>query len=299
MRRQFGFLLIGATLIGAVSLWPIASGLADENINNTQQAQEQQVDDKKTNVSKTLPYITRAEAAELLVNSLELNLDGFRFYKAPEVSDFFDDVVAADPSANEIMILGYNGVLHTDDRSFCPSELITREEIAQICGGLLQRKAQGQVQMEVGPQINDLNKANKVAVDDIKLLVGLKIMVLTEDGNFQPDRGVLAEELKNVIKRLEPFLKVKTNDITAEVVTGKEGCREVEISWGEKPSSGYELTISKIDLQGNTLMVYYQTKEPTPSSYNSTVITEPKDSKPIPSNYPTKLDIKLVKDLKN
>ncbi|GAB6180474.1 hypothetical protein JCM14036_17930 [Desulfotomaculum defluvii] len=299
MRKSISCLMVGAILIGAVSLGPITTGLADENTNNKLINQEQLVNDREITVKKEVTYVSREEAAEVLVNSLDLDLDGLRFFKAPEVSDFFDDVSKDAASANAIMILGYNGALHTNDRNFRPSVMITRQELAEICGSLLQHMGPEQPQSTKHPLIKDLNTVSKDTVDDVKLLVGLKVMSLTKDGYFQPNLGVKPEELQNIIKRLDVLLKVERDEISAEVVSGKEGGREVEISWGEKPSSGYEINIVEMNLEGNTLMIHYQTKEPTPSSYNSTVITEPKDRKPIPNNYPTINNIELVRVIKN
>lgn len=299
MRKSISYLLVSAVLIGAVSLGPVATGLADENTTNKQTNQEQVASDQEIKVKKEITYLSRGEAAEILVDALDLNLDGLRFFKAPEVKDFFDDVSADTNSANAIMILGYNGVLHTNNRSFRPSDIITREELAELCGSLLQHRAQGKLFPAKYPQIKDLPMSNKDAVDDIKLMVGLNIMHLTKDGYFQPDLGVKAQDLQEIIKRLEIYLNVDKNEIAAEIISGKEGGREIEISWGEKPSSGYEISIVKMNLEGNKLVVHYQTKEPTPGSYNSTVIIEPKDNKPIPNNYPANINIELVKAIKN
>ncbi|MEG6523522.1 S-layer homology domain-containing protein [Desulfotomaculum sp. 1211_IL3151] len=299
MRKSISDLLVSAVLIGAVSLGPAATGLADENTNNERINQEQVFSNKGTTVKKEITDLSRGEAAEMLVDALDLNLDQLRFFKAPEVKDFFDDVSLDTDYANAIMILGYNGVLHTNNRNFRPSDTITREELAEICGGLLQQQAQGVLHPAKHPQIKDLREMNKDAVDDIKLMISLNVMHLTKDGYFQPKLGVKATELKQIIKQLETYLNVNKDEIAAEIISGKEGGREIEISWGEKPSSGYEISIVKMNLEGNTLLVHYQTKEPTPGSYNSTVIVEPKDTQPIPGNYPANINIELVKAIKN
>lgn len=292
MRKSISYLLVSAVLIGTVSLGPVTTGLADENNNNKITNQEQVV-------NKQISYLSRGEAAEILVDALDLNLDNLRFFKAPGVKDFFDDVSVDSDSANAIMILGYNGALQTNNRNFRPSDTITREELAEICGGLLQHQAQGKLHPAKHPRIKDLREINKDAVDDVKLMLSLNVMHLTREGYFQPDLGVKAKDLKEIIKQLDPYLNVDKDEIAAEIISSKEGGREIEISWGEKPSSGYEISIVKMNLEGTTLLVHYQTKEPTPGSYNSTVIIEPKDNQPIPKNYPANIDIELVKAIKN
>ncbi|WP_333871335.1 S-layer homology domain-containing protein [Desulforamulus putei] len=305
MQKSAGYVIISALLIGAAAFWPIGLGQADETNVTVPQAQKQSVivDNPINNTApsgagtnKSSPYVTRGEFAVKLVNSLGLNLDGYRFFKAPEVKDFFDDVPAGSPQANAIMILGYNGVIQTTDRSFRPSEMLLREEMAQILGNLLQQKARNRSEPAADqPQIKDLAAASTEAADDIKLVVGLNIMRLNREGSFQPKQGVTPQEMATILKEVKQRIGVSDSDVTAKIISGKEGGRVLEISWGEKPSSGYEIYIVDMKLDGHTLTVNYQTKEPTPGSYNSTVITEPKDTRPIPVNYPAQLNIQLNK----
>lgn len=306
MKKTLGHVLIGALFMSAAAFGPIGLGQADETkkvaVPQTQN-QSTVIENSTKNTAptgvgtnKSNPYVTRGEFAVKAVNTLELNLDGYRFFKAPEVTDFFDDVPAGDPQANAVMILGYNGAIQTSDRFFRPSEPILREELASILGNLLQQKAQDQLEAAASqPNVKDLAKASSETADDIKLMVGLDIMHLNQEGNFQPKQGVTSQELTGILKAMQRIVGIHDTGVTAKIITAKDGGRVVEVSWGEKPSSGYEIYIADMRLQGNTLLVNYQTKEPTPGSYNSTVITEPKDAKPIPVNYPAQLKVELNK----
>ena len=306
MQKTLGYVLIGALFMSAAVFWPIGLGQADETNKVTVPQTPKQsatADNSIKNTApagagtnKSSPYVTRGEFAVKLVNTLELNLDGYRFFKAPEVTDFFDDVPTGDLQASAIMILGYNGAIQTSDKFFRPSEMILREELAQVLGSLLKQKAPNQLGPVANePQIKDLARAGSEAADDIKLMVGLNIMYLNRDGNFRPKQGVTPQELAAVLKEMKRTIGIHDSGVVAKIITAKEGGRELEISWGEKPSSGYEIYIEDMKLDGNTLIVNYCTKEPTPGSYNSTVITEPKDTKPIPFNYPAQLNIQLNK----
>lgn len=298
MQKTFSSLIIGSLIVGSTSLWPVGLGQADENSQITTNQQNQKATSSVVTVvnNKANSYITRGEFAENLVDQMDLNLDGYRFFKAPLVTDFFDDVSVDDSSANEIMILGYNGLINTSDRKFRSSEILLREEMARTLATLLQHKGSSQLSPSKDlPTINDLGKVDDDVVDDIKLLVSLKVMNLNKDGNFLPTQGVTPEELRASLKRLSSYIEVQDNDIMTKIITNKEGEREIELSWGEKPSSGYEISIVNLELKDNAMVVNYQTKEPDAGSYNSTVITEPKDSKPIPKNYPAQLVVKLNK----
>lgn len=304
MQKKVGFLLLGSMLLGFVFLGPAGQGQADQTKPLVAPAQQYLNNTKNESSLPVLPvdpgkndsYVSRGEFAVKLVSALELNLDGYRFFKAPEVKDFFDDVPLESPVAEAITILGYNGVLNTSERSFRPDDKISREQLAVMLANLLHQKskaATGDVQIK--PVINDLSLADKEAREDIKYAVGLNVMATNRNGNFKPKQAVTQQELTMILGNLESLIKTDHSEVSARVITNGEGGREVELSWGEKPSSGYEITIVEFTLDGDTVVVTYQTQEPAAGSYNSTVITEPKDSHPIPLNYPSNLKLELKK----
>ena len=299
MKKYLSCLMAGALLLAAVAIYPIGKSQADENHKIAHPQQKNAIN--KTEVTPVTPvvnqYITRAELAEKLVNTLNLNLNSFRFLKPPAVTEFYDDVKVEEPYADAVMILVYNQVINSSDRFFRPSETILREELAGMIGNLLQHQPGKNLVKSSGElMIKDLANADSQAVDNIKLVVGQKIMNLNQDGNFQPKQGITHEEAQAILKNLENLVGVNDTGVTAQIVTNKEGSRALELSWGEKPSSGYKIFILDMQLKENTLIVKYDTKEPTPSSYNSTVIIEPKDSKPIPASYPAQLTLQLQED---
>ncbi|SHK12239.1 S-layer homology domain-containing protein [Desulforamulus aeronauticus] len=302
MKKRLSCIMAGALLLTAVALYPIGKSQADEKNKIAHPQQKNAIN--KTEVTPVTPavadinkvnqYITRAELAEKMVNSLNLNLNSFRFLKPPAVAEFYDDVKVEESYADAVMILVYNQVINSSDRFFRPSENILREELAEMIGNLLQHQpGKNLVESSGEPVIKDLAKANSKATDNIKLVVGQKIMNLNQEGNFQPKQGITSAEAQAILKNLEQLVGVNDTGVTAQIITNKEGSRALEISWGEKPSSGYKIFIVDMQLKEHTLIVKYDTKEPTPGSYNSTVITEPKDSKPIPASYPAQLTLQL------
>ncbi|AQS59545.1 S-layer homology domain-containing protein [Desulforamulus ferrireducens] len=309
MRLFLVCVMAGALLLTASVLSPIGKSQADENNKKQQPIPQQAVINTEvtpvtpvaTDTAKTgkenqvKQYVTRGELAEKLVQSLNLNLDNFRFLKPPAVTELFDDVQTEASYADDVMILVYNQVVNSSERIFRPSEPVLREELAQIIGNLLRHHAEeGLVESVDEPVVKDLAKANAKAAEDIKLAVAMNIMKLNQDGNFLPKQGVTPRELQNILKEMENQLGVNDTGVTAQIITNQDGGREVEISWGEKPSSGYKIFIVDLELDKDTLIIKYTTEEPTPGSYNSTVITEPKDNKPIPESYPAQLNLQLV-----
>lgn len=306
MKQTLVGVMAGALLLTAAALYPIGNSQADENnkiiqtnpqnaIINTEVTPVTPTPAGTNEVNKVSQYMSRGELAEKLVKTLDLNLDGFRFLKPPAVSEFYDDVKVEESYADAVMILVYNQVVNSSDREFRPADIILREELAEMIGNLMRHQPRKNlVEPSCELVVKDLAKAEAKAADDIKLVIGLNIMHLNQDGNFQPKQGLTPTEVQGILKSLENLVGVNDTEVTAQIITNKEGGRELELSWGEKPSSGYKIFVIDIELDKNTLIVKYDTKEPTPGSYNSTVITEPKDSKPIPANYPAQLNIQLV-----
>ena len=305
MQKKFGIVLLGSMLAGVLFLGPMGLGQAVEMVKapfNPAQQKESTV--RNTNHLSASPmessynqsFVSRAEVATKLVDALDLNLDGYRFFEAPEVKDFFDDVPLNSPAAEAITILGYNGALNTVDRSFGPDEKMPREEMAVILANLMHQKAKiSASQPGEIPSVKDLSQVDKEAVEAVQQVVGLKIMDVDQQGNFQPQQGMTQEELNKILANLKQRINTNNSDISARIITDAEGGRKVELSWGGKPSSGYEIKIIDLALEGETLNVTYQTREPSSGSYNSTAITEPKDSHSIPAQYPLNLKIQLQK----
>ncbi|RYD02023.1 hypothetical protein N752_26590 [Desulforamulus aquiferis] len=275
MQKLISYMLLGAFVLGSAVCWPIELGQADEIAKAPVQQLVQESEVISTATEKPGPvevkkpeiiHITRGEAAEKLVNALDLNLDAYRFFKAPEVSDFFDDVSQGSSFAKAIMILGYNGAVDTSERSFRPSDKINREEMAQMLGGLLRNKAKNSLEDNSvnSSSIKDLAQARSEAINDILTVVGSNVMTLKE-GKFQPKQHVTPREFEAIVKKLSGLIEVKNEEVTAKILVNKEGNREVELTWGEKPSSGYEVRIEELVIEDSTLIVKYSTQEPDPA----------------------------------
>lgn len=303
MPRLLSYMLLGTIVFGTVVLWPIELGRADEITKKFSPIPIVQQEVRPVaSVVNTVPalenpkiakFITKGEAAERIVSNLGLNLDGYRFFKAPEITDFFNDVNQDASYAKALIILGYNGILDTSERIFSPSQVISREEVAQLVFRLLNKRAGDIIFHGPKAEIKDAINVSNNALNDVLVVVGLGLMSTNSEGKFQPEQGITLKELELIIQKTAKIINTQDSGVTAKIIINKDGAREVELSWGEKPSSGYEIIIEKMIISGNTLHVYYSTLEPTPDSYNSTVITEPKDTEQIPFNYPTNLQIEL------
>ncbi len=57
----------------------------------------------------------------------------------------------------------------------------------------------------------------------------------------------------------------------------------ITLSWGEKPTGGYDVTIEKMEIKDKELQVYYSLISPAPGNIVTQVITYPEDSAAIPA----------------
>jgi len=60
---------------------------------------------------------------------------------------------------------------------------------------------------------------------------------------------------------------------------------EIILSWGEKPTGGYVITIEETAIEEGDLYVYYSLRSPGPDEMVSQALTYPEDSAEIPGEF--------------
>ena len=75
--------------------------------------------------------LTRAELAVVLHKMFELDYGDIQFIKAPEITDYYDDVPAGTWYTDAVMLMAINQILPGDSREFKPRQPVTRLEVAQ------------------------------------------------------------------------------------------------------------------------------------------------------------------------
>ncbi|QGG48023.1 protease complex subunit PrcB family protein [Heliorestis convoluta] len=79
------------------------------------------------------------------------------------------------------------------------------------------------------------------------------------------------------------------SDVTAHVEED-----QVTVSWGEKPTGGYSISIVDVTCQAGTLTVSYELTSPKPGDFVTEAITYPEDSAPLPDDCTDFTEIVLV-----
>lgn len=87
----------------------------------------------------------------------------------------------------------------------------------------------------------------------------------------------------------------KWSEPNEDGVSYKMEDNKIILSWGEKPSSGYEINIKSLSRKNGVLTVTYTLREPEPDENTLTVITYPQDSARIPKGKDPVTKVVLVK----
>lgn len=290
MKRVMLSVLLGTLMVSTTAFVVPAKGQAGNltiSIGQTENADLNQPAAPDITISSAEQSVTRAEFVASLVRSLGFNLDHYRFLKAPQVSDLYDDVAVNSPYAKDIMIAGYSGIIGTNEREFRPLEPLDRAEAADYLINALLLKVKDVNQFKPAEQsFQDLTGLPAQVQQSITLASGLNLMSGNQDGNFQPEAAVSGADAIAAIDRLTNLIQSDQkhpDDVTYNFITGSDGNRQLELDWGQKPSSGYTISITNMEMVGDTLYVTYKTTEPSPDSINLSVITEPKDTKDLPA----------------
>lgn len=86
--------------------------------------------------------------------------------------------------------------------------------------------------------------------------------------------------IDNLKKRSNLTDEIQDDSIRAACVKNN-GFLTITLDWGKKPTGGYVIRISNINIKDNTIEIDYFTKSPGPGDIVTHAITFPKDSRTI------------------
>jgi hypothetical protein len=272
-------------LIIVLSFILSGSVLAFEDINHhPDQAKIQALKDRgivRGNGKQYNPdkHMTYAEGIQLIVKGLDLNIDHIRFIKEPLASDYYKHVKDNAWYAQAFIAAQFNLELSADVQ---PNKQMTREEFAHYLFKGMMTKGEF-VFIEIYMLIHDEEQINPEFMNSIQKLLISNVIELDENDNFQPvipiTRGEAAVMLYNGLEFLKnmPTDPVVDPDVLISVEKINDQVNKVTVSWGEKPNSGYRITIDRIEFnEDSTASIVYTTHNPDPDQMYAQVITEPK-----------------------
>lgn len=240
--------------------------------------------------------LSYAEAVTLYVKAFDLGLDQLKFIKAPVASDSYNKIQNDAWYANAFVVAYYNGVVLPRDVD--PMAAMSKEEFAYYIAQILNAKLE-LVSIMMMHNYADMDKVKEEYRASINDLMSWKIVTLNKDNQFQPKKAISRAEaavmLYNTLNGFGDQLKenivfkpkppVHQEDVQVYTEKVNDEVNKVTIDWGEKGSTGYSVTIDRIEFNSNIATIYYSLHYPDPKKFYATVITYPKASTFVPVGY--------------
>jgi hypothetical protein len=120
--------------------------------------------------------LTRAELAVALCNLFKLDYGDKKFFKAPAVTDYYDDVPDRTWYSNAVMLCAINNIFPGDSRKFEPQAPVTRAEAAQTVAHCFTAKKVPVVTIMMMPQYADTQNLDNQQMSDIAFVTNTGIM---------------------------------------------------------------------------------------------------------------------------
>lgn len=115
--------------------------------------------------------------------------------------------------------------------------------------------------------------------DAVSWVLSAKLMNGYPGGDFRPGDKLTNAQGVVIMKHLKDYLKEQATSNEGVSYSAKAinpSSVELTLSWGEKPTGGYSITIHKTELADGKLHVYYSLSSPKPGSMNTQAFTYPK-----------------------
>lgn len=241
----------------------------------------------------TNSYLSVSRAVTLLVEHMDLNIDHIKFIKEPKASDIFTRISDNASYAEAFIIAYHNGLAIPEDVD--PEQKMTREWFAHLLFQAIETKGDYAF-IEIFLLIEDEQDITPEYMNSIQKLLISKIASLNKNNEFRPQEQmtwgnamVWISKAKTFVKKMQPIEQPSElpvpDDVELIVSNVNEDIQKVTVSWGEKPNSGYGITIDQIQFEEDKAIVYYSLHYPEPDKMYLQVITEPKAETYISSQY--------------
>lgn len=233
--------------------------------------------------------ISYAQTVQMIVKGMNLNLDTMRFIKQPLASDIFTNIPNDAWYADAFIKAHYNGMDIPKDVN--PNATITREQFGEMLVRALEKKGDFPLVKMFIP-IKDEAQITPEYQGALQRLLLYKIAELDKEGMFNPkaelNRGQAAVWIHNAIRVLETHIQTPApqEEISVTVEKVNDDVNKVILSRGQKPNSGYSITIQNVRFdQNGQAVISYTLQDPKPDTMYAAVITEAKAVTYVSSAY--------------
>jgi PrcB C-terminal/S-layer homology domain len=240
--------------------------------------------------------VSFAQGIPLIVKSLDLNINHIKFIRAPLASDYFTSVPDRAWYAEYFIIAHLNGL--PVDKDVDPNQTMTREQFAYMLLKAITMKVEfPPIRAMVEIDIEDTDWENEQYKYSVQELAFLKIVQLDKKQMFYPKQEVTRAQAAIWLNAARELVKgyeqkplpidppVIDQDITMKIEKVTNDVNKVTITWGERPNSGYGITIKSIEFKNKEAVISYELHYPEPNMDYLTVISYPKATTYISSQY--------------
>lgn len=245
--------------------------------------------------------LTYAQAVQMLVHAFHLNIDNIRFIKKPETTDYYTDVPNDQWYSKAFLIAELDGL--NLPKSINPQAKITRESFAELLYEAIQHSADlsnagSNLQ---APVISDQKNTNKSALPHLERLVAWKVIQLDKDNTFRPLDPITRAEAAILLYNGRSFMQqhplpnnndskpklppMYNHDVTMKATAISDQVKQLTLSWGSKPTTGYAVVIDRINFETKgKAVIEYHLEYPKPGLMQGQMVTYPKATTYIASN---------------
>lgn len=240
--------------------------------------------------------VSFAQGIPLIVKSLDLNINHIKFIKEPLASDYFTSVPDREWYSQSFVIAQLNGL--PLDKDVDPNQMMTREQFAYLLLQAIEMKVEfPPIRAALHIDIEDTDWEHDKFKYSIQELAFLKIVELDKKDMFYPKQEVTRAQAAMWLHSAREVVKsneqkpvpneppVMDEDITIKIEKETKDVNKVTITWGERPNSGYGITIKSIEFKNKEAIISYELHYPEPNMDYLTVISYPKAATYISSQY--------------
>lgn len=236
--------------------------------------------------------LTYAQGLQFIVSGLKLSPQNTTGSKA---SDYFNKVKDNAWYASAFVAAKQSGL--SLDKSIDPNAAMTRIQFAHLLTQALQSKGNFPVTLMYA-NITDGGKLSTAEMNSLQILVNTRLIMLEKNNTFRPNEPVTRAEAAVLIYDAAKFAKevitpddsvtAPVNDYEAAVTLEKAatGVNKATVTVENLPTSGYGLSIERIEFGANqTAVIYFKVTAPPAGSMNLQVISTASAVTYLPEGY--------------
>lgn len=265
LKRKWGAIILALYLIVSPVLTIQAEDVFTDINNNSNKDQIIQLYQKGlvkgvgNHLFRPDSLLSNAEALQLFVNVFQLNLDRFRFIKAPLATDYFANANNDAWYSDAFIKASVNGI--EADVNLIPKDMMTRESFYQLLINQMENQYGLPMIKLVPVDISDEDDMDILVQGIIQRGISYGVIKLNEDGSFDPKGSITRGEAANAIVKVLDYMKTNHVDsmnispFIAQLNT-KEGANEITFQFDLYNQTDFNQVITYSSSQSFDINIY-------------------------------------------